>query len=555
MPIGPLVEASQQEPSLLKQEEPGARWRSMVSGAIAALVLLLAGALALVLGMKRQRERDTARLYARALAHCQRADLASFRGDSSTARSEYEQATDSFEELLRRDAARVQARRELALCSMREGAAALKSESLQAARDAYERSVRLNQELLAASPDDTQAQSDLSIGLLKLGEVLEHLEGLRAPAGCVVKDRAHRGALTLAAYQRSVQAAEKLAAEAPHSPQAQRDLSLRLRKLGWAAARVEQLEKARDAYQRSVQIAEKLSLSDRGDAQARRELSQALSALGSVAARSGRLSEARAAHERSLQLLEELAVPGSAASQHELVDRLLGLVSLGVARGVRPAEIGAAYQRSVRLLMKLGSVEGGSAQERFRLASDLIVLSEASGPLGFGAEAAQIDRRTLEIFAELLADDALDIRTWSRETPSPESVVALDSLGPPSLRPEGKLSPASARKLRIHSDLSELLLRAATQAGRDGRPHEAEAFLALALRSNEKVRALDPQDAAARRRLLDHHILLAGLRQQLRRSADVQLRQARLLLAELRPTLPEPELKILQDQLRSVTRR
>ncbi|MDF1733585.1 MAG: tetratricopeptide repeat protein [Minwuia sp.] len=229
--------------------------------------------------------------------------------------------------------------REISVADNEAGRLQLDAGDLFAARAAYERSLEVAEQLAASHPGLAAAQRDLSISLERLGDV-------EVQAGDLSAARA--------VYERSLEVREQLAASNPGSAEAQRDLSVSLNKLGDVEVEAGDLSAARAAYERSLEVAEQLSASNSGSAEAQRDLSVSLNKLGDVEVQAGDLSAARAAYERSLEVREQLSAsnPGSAEAQRDLS---ISLEKLGDVLERNNDVVGAIrlYERSLPIARAL----------------------------------------------------------------------------------------------------------------------------------------------------------------------------------------------------------
>ena len=163
---------------------------------------------------------------------------------------------------------------------------------LENAAKAMQQAVVASERLAASNKVSPQAQRDLSVSLERLGDV-EVWVGDQSAAR--------------SAFERSLEVMERLAASNPGSAGVQRDLSVSLIKLADVEVQAGDLSAAREAYERSLEVLERLAASNPGSAEAQRDLSVGLERLGDLEERSGDIVRAVALYERSLPIAENLA--------------------------------------------------------------------------------------------------------------------------------------------------------------------------------------------------------------------------------------------------------
>ena len=112
-----------------------------------------------------------------------------------------------------------------------------------AARDAYQQSFEILQQLAAADPDNAEAQRSLSIAYEKIG-------GVSLQLGDTVAARD--------AYQRSLKIFERRAVADPTSVEAQTDLAYSLLQLGLAEKSANDFTAAAKSFQHAIAILAKL---------------------------------------------------------------------------------------------------------------------------------------------------------------------------------------------------------------------------------------------------------------------------------------------------------
>lgn len=254
--------------------------------------------------------------------------------------------------------------------------------NLAAARHLFQRVLDLSERLASSNPHDIQALRDLSISLVKLGDIAVHLSTARDM------------------FQRSLDVSEQLASADPNSDRAKRDLSVSLDKLGDIEIQAGNISAARALFQRSLDICEQLASTDPHSTQAQRDIAVSLNALGNLEVQTGNLPAARSLFQRSLNLLDQLASadPHSARALRDLA------VSLGEFGDVelQTGNISTArslFQRSLELFEQLASTDPHNAQAQL----DLIRAHSRFIELGGQLEDIKMQRDHLHAGNSLLA--------------------------------------------------------------------------------------------------------------------------------------------------------
>lgn len=229
----------------------------------------------------------------------------------------FERSHAIFERRLAADPRSDEARRDLSVSLDRLGQLYLRraqSGDVDRALAAFEQARDIDEALLAADPHNRVAQRDVTISLAKLGDLYRR----RGAAGDVER--------AVAAFERGFALAEQILAADPTSPEAMRDVSIALNRLGYLylrRGRPGDLEHALKLFERDLRIAENLLAEEPGDAQARRDLSVTLNMLGDAYLRRSGAGDLERAHEmleRSLRIREGLlaGAPGSAEATRDL---------------------------------------------------------------------------------------------------------------------------------------------------------------------------------------------------------------------------------------------
>jgi tetratricopeptide (TPR) repeat protein len=165
------------------------------------------------------------------------------------------------------------------------------------------RDLELSEALLKANPGSAEATRDVSISLYKLGDFL---------AKCGQPGDADKA---LGSYTRSLELAEALLKASPGSAQATRDVSVSLMKLGDILATRGQpgdADKALDYFTRSVDLAEALLKANPGSAEATRDVAVSHSKMGTFAHRRGDAKDAEKHYRASYDVLRPAIERGMA---------------------------------------------------------------------------------------------------------------------------------------------------------------------------------------------------------------------------------------------------
>ena len=203
---------------------------------------------------------------------------------------------------------------------------------------AYQRALEFDEQLAGDDPHNAQAQRDLSVALLKVGDA--HYR-----AGVFVS--------ALAAYKRAHDICEKLAKDDPWNAQAQSDLAFACDSIADAHLRLGDNKLALAAQQRSVEIRDKLANAGLSSAKAQRELAQSFVVIGDFHLRRGDSKSALAAFQHALEIHEKLPDnPRSSVDQRELSIVFDKIGDVQFQRGESSSAL-AAYQHSQQIREQL----------------------------------------------------------------------------------------------------------------------------------------------------------------------------------------------------------
>jgi tetratricopeptide (TPR) repeat protein len=236
--------------------------------------------------------------------------------------------------------------------------------------------------------ESPEALRDLSVSLNKVGD---------AQAGLGRRDEA------LASYQESLGIFRRLLDVYGESAEALRDLSVSLEKVGNAQRDLGQRDEALASNQESLGIRRRLLDVYGESAEALRDLSVSLNRVGNVQEDLGRRDEALAGYQESLGIRRRL-LDTYGESAEALRDLSVSLNNVGDAQGDlgRRDEAFASYQESLGIRRRLLDGYGESPQALRDLSVSLNNVGDAQGDLGRRDEALAGYQESLGIARRLL---------------------------------------------------------------------------------------------------------------------------------------------------------
>lgn len=276
------------------------------------------------------------------------------------------------------------------------------------ARSLLEQAVRIDTELLQATPESDLAQRDLSISTERLGDVLRQVNDLA-------------GARKL--YEQSRDLRQKLVNRQPKPDrQSLRDLSISLERLGVVRRQTGEFSAAEADLQAALRLRKQIFDVDQTHVAAKRELSVTTVLLGDVQLQNEKLVTARISYEQALRLDRELwesnRTDTTATRDLSISFEKIGDVHLRLAETTNHREHATIarehFERSVKLRDALVSASGNSAAARQDLALALNRVGEASLKLDDLAAARAAFERALQV-RELLAKSLAPSRTALRD--------------------------------------------------------------------------------------------------------------------------------------------
>jgi tetratricopeptide (TPR) repeat protein len=207
--------------------------------------------------------------------------------------------------------------------------------------EAYGRSLEIYESLLLEKPDEARILRNVS-------QVYKYVAGLHYRKG------ENKPGLDLIVKARAID--EKLLAANPENPQAQLDLVFALSQLSWGHSKLGDLTGALAAEQQSVDMRERILALNPGDARAQERLAYGLRARASLRRKTGDRDGALQDYLRAHAMYTDLHARGHARSVvgSELGITRLQLGELAAARG-RRAEACQWYRRSAAIYGELAA--------------------------------------------------------------------------------------------------------------------------------------------------------------------------------------------------------
>jgi tetratricopeptide (TPR) repeat protein len=344
-----------------------------------------------------------------------------------------------LERLSNEDASDLDAKRDLAVRHDQRGDLALSHDDLGQARQHYQASLELAQELVATDPDNAEWQRDLFVSHIKLGAIEE-------AAGNLDQARAR--------YKEGLEIMRKLAEADPGNARWQRDLSVSHNRLGDIERAAGNLDQARARYSQSLEIMRKLAEADPGNAEWQPHLSVSHNKLGEIEEAAGNLDQARARYSRTLEILTKLAEanPGNAEWQRDLSVSHIKLGDIEVAAG-NLDQARARYKEGMEIARKLAKADPGNAEWQRDLSVSYDRLGHIEVAAGNLDQARALHTKRMEI-ARKLAEADPGNAGWQRDLVASEMRLALVN------RDQGKLADA-----RRHLDAAKAVLARINAAG------------------------------------------------------------------------------------------
>lgn len=267
----------------------------------------------------------------------------------------------------------VQAQRDLSISCVRLGDANLKIEKFQEAGNYYQMDFDIAMRLFESNPNDLRAQRDLSISYAKIGN-----HSLQA-GDVKHAEVAYREALII--QQGIVKSDPKTKAE--------RDLANTYDHLGAVSLEDGKVADALKWYLKGLCIRERLEKRNPKDAQARRDLSISYTKLGDVSLQSGAIQKAFEYFRKDLEIAEDL----SGLDQNDVTAQGDLAVSYGKVGAVslRTGDVHKAvrwYRKALHIRGRLAKLDRVDAQAQRKLSASYHELGDAEHKLSAYADAA-----------------------------------------------------------------------------------------------------------------------------------------------------------------------
>jgi tetratricopeptide (TPR) repeat protein len=351
-------------------------------------------------------------------------------GGLAEARKLYERAKELARGLAGADPRSAQAQSDLSLALTRVGDVLLRQGETKAALDSYKEGLGISRQLAEADRGSALAQRELAVALIKLGDVQLQQGETKA---------------ALDSYQESLGVFRQLAAADRRSTLARRDLALCLERVGDVQLRQGKTKETLDTYQESLGIRRELAEADRNLPQAQRDLSLALERVGDVQLRQGGPKAALTFYQESLGVRRKLARADrhSALAQRDLAVALNKLGGVQLEQEDTKGAL-ASYQESLGVSRQLAEADRGSAEAQRDLAIALgqmgdlhlrqrqtkAALQFCQDALGVFRQLAEADRGSAEAQRDLaLALDRVGDGQWEQKETKGALASYQESLG------------------------------------------------------------------------------------------------------------------------------
>ena len=257
------------------------------------------------------------------------------------------------------------------------------------AREMAERRVK-------STPDDLDAERELSVCYEKIGDVLVKQGNLPG---------------SLESYRASHAIFERLAKADPGNAGWQHDLSVSQEKIGDVLVAQGNLPAALESYKLDLAIMERLAKADPGNAGWQRDLSVSHNKIGDVLVAQGNLPGSLESYRASLAIRERLvkADPGNAGWQYDLGISNERIGNVLLAQGSLDAAL-KHYRAKNEIISRLAKADPGNAGRQ----RDLSVSHDKIGRL---LEKQEISAKRLSIIVRILPS----LNGWLRATPATPS--------------------------------------------------------------------------------------------------------------------------------------
>jgi serine/threonine protein kinase/predicted negative regulator of RcsB-dependent stress response len=312
-------------------------------------------------------------------------------GGLAEARKQYERAKDLARRVAEADPRSTQAQSDLSLALTRVGDVLLRQRETKAALDSYKEGLGISRKLVEADRGSALAQRELAVALIKLGDVQLQQGETKA---------------ALDSYQESLGVFRQLTEADRHSTLAKRDLALCLERVGDVQLRQGKTKETLDSYKESLGLRRELAKADRNFPQAQRDLSLALERVGDVQLRQGGPKAALTFYQESLDVRRQLAKADrlSALAQRDLAIALNKLGGVQLEQEDTKGAL-ASYQEALGVSRRLAEADRDSAEAQRDLAIALSQMGDLHLRQRQTKAALQFCQESLGVFRQLAEAD------------------------------------------------------------------------------------------------------------------------------------------------------
>jgi tetratricopeptide (TPR) repeat protein len=309
----------------------------------------------------------------RALMLLEFAENYAILGDTTRQRARAEEAQRIMAELAAENQNSLEHLQTLAWAHGEKGDVLMVQGNLAEALDAYRNGLAIVERMIAAEPDNTNSQRDLSVFCEKIGVVLG-AQGNFEEAMHFFRD--------------GLEIADRLAKSNPRYPLWQSDLARSHARVGGVLEAGGRIGEALEAYRRALAITIELANADPSNAAVRRELYFAYAAVGRALMKLGNHAEALVSYEKSLTIAERAAAadPSHARWQHSLGSAHAMIGDIQRARGDVAGAL-HSYELSREIVAQLNQRDPNNAGWQSDLAQSHYTIGDLLSSQGNLAEA------------------------------------------------------------------------------------------------------------------------------------------------------------------------
>ncbi|MCC6619626.1 MAG: serine/threonine protein kinase [Deltaproteobacteria bacterium] len=362
----------------------------------------------------------------------QRGLLLRMQGDLPAAHAILERARAMRRSLAEADPKSIEAAREAIKSELDSGQLAILMGDAAAADAAFTKAVA-DANALAERTVDERARFELTLALDALGTAK--------------LDRGDLDAAQIA-FERSMRLREQLIEEAPHNADWQQRLSVSHARLGELAGRRKDAERARDHWTEATRIMERLVKQDPANARWLRDLAVDWNRLADLELGAGKVDAAIAAYRRSLDAMQSLS-SRDITNLEQLRDVEVGHNRLGDAYAALAQMDKALveYQEALVIAEQLARTDNRNGQWRHDYALSLGRVALAHWRQGDAEAALPLQTQALKLFESLVEYDATN-PSWLRDRDAAAATLATMERGQGDLQPGDPqiIRPAPAAK-------------------------------------------------------------------------------------------------------------